>query len=55
VDEVGDEGGSFFGGAMAYAGEGDEFGVEQVGAKLGRGAKGDGSVAVAPYDESRGL
>jgi hypothetical protein len=47
VDEVGDEGGSFFGGAMAYAGEGDEFGVEQVGAKLGRGAKGDGSVAVA--------
>jgi len=27
--------GSFFGGTVAYAGEGDEVGVKEVGTKLG--------------------
>ncbi len=42
--------GSFFGGTMPDAGEGDEFRVVQVAAELGRGADGDGAVAVSPED-----
>ena len=51
ADEAGDERWSFFGGTVAYAGEGDEIGVGQMAAQLGRGLDGNGAIAVAPEDE----
>ena len=52
VDEVGYKLRGLFGGTMADAGEGDEFGLRQVAAEFRRGVDGDGTIAVAPEDEA---
>ena len=52
MNELSDEPGGFFGGAVADSGERDELGVTQAGTQFGGGVERNGAVAVSPEDEA---
>ncbi len=54
MNELGDEPGGLFGGAVADSGEGDELGVAQAGPQFGGRVERHGAVAVSPEDEAGG-